>query len=249
MGFGGGVALRGEIENDPTATAGEKYVIVVSECGDGGDLGRTTLGFDNKFEFRDLKAGCKVVRILSFDERRLLHEERVLAQSDNVPVVIHMGAGKKNGAERSLPAGSAPTVSADGLRHPIPPKVLRALSETQRLTEAGHMEEAESKLQDVVKHNPNVWQAQLNLGAVQMKLGRPVEALASFDKAREIEPHSSMAAMDSAIALVVLRRIREAEGAAQQALTLDPSNQSAKALLDRLRAARERGLIKDAPEN
>ena len=111
------------------------------------------------------------------------------------------------------------------------------------------MEEAESKLQDVVKHNPNVWQAQLNLGAVQMKLGRPVEALASFDKAREIEPHSSMAAMDSAIALVVLRRITEAEGAAREALRLDPSNQNAQMILDRLRSARARGIGKDAPED
>jgi hypothetical protein len=57
---GQGVTLRGEIEDDSGSPAGTKYVVELSECGDGGDIGRTTLGFDNNFEFRDLKAGCKL---------------------------------------------------------------------------------------------------------------------------------------------------------------------------------------------
>jgi tetratricopeptide (TPR) repeat protein len=248
VGGGGGIVLRGEIENEGSLPLGEKYVVQVSECSEGGDLGRTSLGFDNRFEFRDLKAGCKIVRILSSDERRLLHEERVLAQNDNVPLVIHL-RNEKPGSGKVLPASSAGTVSADGLRHPIPPKVLQALTETQRLSEAGRTEEAASKLQKVVEHNPNVWQAHLNLGALKMKLGRPAEALASFVRARELEPRSSMAALDSAIALVVLRRITEAEGAAREALKLDPSNQNAQMILDRLRTGRARGIVKDAPED
>jgi hypothetical protein len=247
VGSGGGVVLRGEIENEGSAPAGEKYVVEVSECSDGSDIGRTTLGFDNKFEFRNLKAGCKIVRILSSDERRLLHEERVLPQNDSASVVIRLGDNKTD-AEKTPPAGSASTVSVDGLRHPIPPKVLRGLAETQQLSQAGRMEEAASKLQALVAHNPKVWQAHLNLGAVEMKLGRPAEALVSFGKARELEPRSAMAALDSAIALVVLRRIAEAEGAAREALRLDPSNRNAQMLVDRLQIIRARGYNKDAPQ-
>jgi hypothetical protein len=240
---GQGVILRGEIEDDGGSPAGTKYVVEISECAGGGDIGRTTLGFDNNFEFRDLKAGCKIVRVLSSDERHLLHEERVLAQNDNVPVLIHLG-NVKSRREKIPPAGSAFTVSADGLRHPIPPKILRALVHTQRLTEAGRLAEASSELHKIVAHNPNVWQARLNLGVVEMKLGLTNEALTSFTKARELEPRSSKAALDSAIALVTLRRVGEAESAAREALKLDPSNNNAQQLLDLLHVGRERGYIK-----
>jgi Flp pilus assembly protein TadD len=80
-------------------------------------------------------------------------------------------------------------------------------------------------------------------------MGRPVEALASFTKARELEPRSSKAALDSAIALITLHRVAEAEEAAREALKLDWSNQNAKTFLDRLQMAKERVAIKDAPED
>jgi Flp pilus assembly protein TadD len=173
----------------------------------------------------------------------------LLAQSDNVPVLIHLG-GFKSRREKIPPAGSSFTVSADGLRHPLPPKVVKALAEAQRHTGAGRLAEASSELHKIVAHNPNVWQARLNLGVVEMKLGLANEALASFTRARELEPRSSKAALDSAIALVALRRVGEAESAARDALKLDPSNHNAQELLDLLQTGRERGYIKTpaAPE-
>src|SRR5277367_6490412 len=86
---GGVVALRGEIESQGPATL-QKYVVQVSECGDGGSSGPSTVAFDNKFEFLNLKPGCKVVRVLTSDERRVLHEERVTVESDGVPLVISL---------------------------------------------------------------------------------------------------------------------------------------------------------------
>jgi tetratricopeptide (TPR) repeat protein len=248
MANGSGAALRGEIQTEGAPLGAEKYAVRVSDCGDSGETGRTMLAFDNQFEFRDLKPGCKVVRILTSDEQRLLHEERVLAQNDNVPLLIRLGKAKTD-SYKIPPAGSSFTVSVDRLRNPLPPKVVRALADTQRLREAGKWDEAASKLKKLLAQNPSVWQAHLNLGFVEMKLGRPVEALACFSKARELEPRSSKAALDSAIALVTLHRVPEAEDAAREALKLDSTNENAQTFLDRLQMARERGLIKEAPED
>jgi len=249
--MGEGIALRGEIETDSTTQATEKgvekYFAEVSDCGDSGEVGRVTQVFDNKFEFHGLKSGCKVVRVLSSDERRVLHEERVLPQSDNVPLLIRLRSARTG--DKLLPAGSSFTVSVDGLRNPMPPKAARELEETQRLREAGQWDEAAARLKKLLARYPDVWQAHLNLGVAEMKMGRPVEALASFTKARELEPRSSKAALDSAIALITLHRVAEAEEAAREALKLDWSNQNAKTFLDRLQMAKERVALKDAPED
>lgn len=235
---GGGVVLRGEVQLDGAAPLVEKYVVDVSECGGGGIVGRTMLGFDNKFEVRDLKSGCKLVRIMSSDERRLLHEERVTVEGENTPVLLHVEGDRR-------PAVSSGTVSVERLRHPIPAKVLRALAETQKLSETGHVEEAASKLQKIVAQDPDLWEAHLNLGVMEMKLGRPADALASFSRARELEPRSSKVAVDSGIALIALHRVDEAESFAREALALDPTNQSAQKLLDIIRNGRVRGYIKE----
>lgn len=230
------MVLRGEVQLDGTAPLVEKYVVDVSECGGGGIVGRTMLGFDNKFEVRDLKSGCKLVRIMSSDERRVLHEERVTVEGENSPVLLHVEGDRR-------PTAPSGTISVERLRHPIPSKVLRELAETQKLSEAGRIQEAASKLQKMAAHDPDLWEVHLNLGVMEMKLGHPTEALASFARARELEPRSSKAAVDSGIALVALRRVDEAESAAREALTLDPSNQSAQKLLDIIRNGRVRGYI------
>lgn len=249
--LGDAVMLRGEIETDSTTQATEKgvekYFAEVSDCGDSGEVGRVTQVFDNKFEFHGLRSGCKVVRVLSADERRVLHEERVLPQNDSVPLVIRLRSARTG--DKIPPAGSSFTVSVDGLRNPMSPKVVRELAETQRLREAGQWEEAAARLKKLLARNPDIWQAHLNLGVAEMKMGQPVEALASFTKARELEPRSSKAALDSAIALIALHRVAEAEDAAREALKLDSSNENAKTFLDRLQMAKERAMIKEAPED
>jgi Flp pilus assembly protein TadD len=238
----GTAVLRGQIESDGASTE-QEHVVNVTECGGGGIVAHVVLGFSNWFEFSGLKPGCKVIEILSADERQVEHEEHVYVDGDRTPVVIRLTQKRGDKA----PAGSG-VVSADRLRHPLPKKTMQALAEASKLSESGRFQEAAAKLQKLIEQSPDVWEARLNLGAVEMKLGHANEALANFSQAREMEPHSSMAALDSAIALLVLRRFPEAEAAGRQALRLDPSNKTAQQLLDRIQMGRERGFIKSGPE-
>jgi hypothetical protein len=233
--------LRGQIETEGT-TVEQEHVVNVTECGGGGIVAHTVLGFNNSFEFSGLKPGCKRIEILSSDERRIEHEENVYVEGDGAPLLIRLKSVPRGD---KVPKGSG-LVSADRLRHPIPKKTMQALAEAYKLTESGRFKEAEAKLEKIVKQDPNVWEARMNLGAVELKLGHPEQALTNFMRVREMEPRSSMAAFDTAIALVVLRRIPEAEAAERDALKLDPSNKGAQQFLDRLQTARQRGYLRAA---
>jgi hypothetical protein len=112
---------------------------------------------------------------------------------------------------------SGETVSVGRLRHPVPQKVVRAIADANRLWKAGQVVEAGEKLQNVAA------------------------AAEHFSKARELEPRSPVAAVGSGFALFQLHRLEEAEGAAKDAITLEPGNQAARLLLARIQAARTQG--------
>jgi tetratricopeptide (TPR) repeat protein len=232
--FAGHAVVRGELQIEGDE-AGHDYQVELANCAGGSATARGRMSAGNQFEFPDVEQGCKTLRVLSGPQRNVVQEVEIFAKESSGPLVIHVANPEK---ERV----NGETVSVGRLRHPAPQKVVRAIADANRLWKAGQVVEAREKLRPLVAKYPEIWELQLNLGVIEMKLQNVAAAAEHFSKARELEPRSPVAAVGSGFALLQLHRLEEAEGAAKDAIALEPGNQAARLLLARIQAARTQGL-------
>jgi tetratricopeptide (TPR) repeat protein len=209
----------------------QDYFVELDDSSHTGPPHRVLLDPQNTFEFRGVAPGVYTIRIVRAHDRSAIHEEAVNLSSANSTVLLRL-----RDEERQRPVSG--TVSAERLRNPMPAKVLKGMMEAQRLSESGSFEAAAEKLRDLVRRHPGIWEAHLNLGVQDLRLGYVEKALRSFLRARELQPRSALAAINAAAALATLDRLIEAQSMAREALALDPGNRAARTLLDRIERAR-----------
>jgi hypothetical protein len=231
--FTGHIVVRGELQIEGN-DASNDYQVELADCAGGSATVRAWMSAGNRFEFPEVDQGCKTLRVLSGPQRNVVQEVEIFAQESSGPVVIRVA-----NPERERVRGE--TVSVSRLRHPVPQKVARAIADSNRLWRAGQVVDAREKLRPLVAKYPAIWELRLNLGIIEMKLENVAEAAEHFSKARELEPRSPVAAVGSGFALFHLHRLEEAEGAAKDAIALEPGNQVARLLLARIQAARAQG--------
>jgi hypothetical protein len=229
---GGRPVLRGELQIEGT-DAGRDYQVDLADCTGGSAVLHGWMSGGTRFEFPDIQPGCKLLRVLSGPQRVLIQEAQVFADGSSLPLVIRVVQSEKAPEKAGI-------VSAEQLRHPMPEKIARVLSDANRLWQAGRVAEAGEKLRPAAARYPGIWELRLNLGIVEMKLHNFAAALEHFSKARELQPLSPAAAVASGFTLLQLHRLDEAESAARDAVTLDPRNQAARQLLAQVRAAKSR---------
>jgi Tetratricopeptide repeat len=222
--------LRGELQLDGIDVSHD-YQVELVDCTGGGSPIRAWLTSGNRFEFQDVAAGCKVLRVVSGAQRVVVQETQLFAERSGVPLVIRIAKPDKEPVK-------AATVSIERLRHPAPEKIARLIGESNRLWQAGRVAEAGEKLRPAVEKYPDIWELQLNLGTIEMKLGNVGAAAEHFSKARELDRHSPLAAVSSGFALLQLNRLEEAEVAAKDAVALEPGNRIARLLLERIQTAK-----------
>ena len=227
--FGGHAVVRGEVQMEGVAP-GQEYQVEMSDCS-GGPVARAWLSSGNRFEFDEVTPGCKMVRVVSVDDKAVLQETQIFAEGAGVPLIIRV---PKQERER----GRGGVVSVERLRHPVPEKAVRVLADANRLWQAGRAEEAGDKLRPAVARYPDVWEIRLNLGIVEMKLEHFDAAAEQFLKARELQPRSETAAVGAGFALMRLKRMEDAERAAKDAVAIEPGNQTARILLERIQRGR-----------
>jgi hypothetical protein len=230
--FAGHAVVRGELQIEGLET-GRDYQVDLADCSGGAPAVRGWLSGNNRFEFDDLQPGCKMLRVVTGPQRTVIQETQLFADGAGVPVTIRIAQPGKEPAK-------AGTVSAERLRHPMPQKAVRMLTEANRLWRDGRAAEAREKLRPAVARYPDFWELRLNLGVIEMKLGDLAAATEHFSMARELEPRSAIAAVDMGFALLQLHRLEEAERAAKDAVSLEPKNPIASLLLARVQAERLR---------
>lgn len=226
----GSAVVRGELQIEG-GEAGSDYQVELADCSGGSPGVRPWMFGGSRFEFQDVVPGCKTLRVLSGAQRAIVQEVQLFADASGSPIVVRVAKPEKEPVR-------AETISVERLRHPIPPNVLRVIGDANRLWQAGRIVEAGEKLRPAAAKYPGIWELRLNLGVVEMKLRNVAAAAEQFSKARELEPRSRAAALDSGIALFQLCRFEEAEDAAKDAVALDPRNQIARQLLASIQAAR-----------
>jgi tetratricopeptide (TPR) repeat protein len=96
------------------------------------------------------------------------------------------------------------------------------LAEALAHFQAGRMAEAERAARGVVAAEPQRPEAHELLGAALSAQGRAQEAIAFFDRARELRPQSASIRHNRAQALFAVGRIAEARGEAEEAVRIKP---------------------------
>ena len=84
------------------------------------------------------------------------------------------------------------------------------------------LSEAERMLREIVREEPELPAAQVNLGNVLERLGRQAEAIAAYREALRLDPHHDVALINLAALHVAQGALREAEGVYLRAINADP---------------------------
>jgi tetratricopeptide (TPR) repeat protein/MFS family permease len=105
------------------------------------------------------------------------------------------------------------------------------------LARRGRLADAERALEEVLQLDSTNASAHSNLGIVLMQLGRLDEAIASCQRAVQSNPRSADSRFNLGVALFRANRIEAAIAEFTQVLRIDPTNQKAREILQRARAA------------
>jgi hypothetical protein len=225
--FGGTATVRGELQIEGVAS--DDYQVEMADCSGGGHATRGWITSGNRFEFDDVAPGCKILRVVTGDQKSVVHEMQIFVEGSGTPITIRV---PKQDREPSAPG----SISVERLRHPIPEKAVRMMADANRLWKEGRVEKAAAKLRPAALRYPDFWEIHVNLGVIEMKLDHFDLAADEFLKARQLQPRSAVAAIDAAFALMRLHRLDEAERAAKDAVSLDPQNHVARLLLARVQS-------------
>ncbi len=185
------------VTNDSDAST-EVFISATTNCSGAGPPTRAWLQSGSRFEFDDVAAGCKTLRVITGDRRQIVEEVQVFAEGSGAPITIRV----PNPAGHT--SSTASTVSVERLRHPVPEKAVRLMSEANRLWKAGRVEQAAAKLRPAVEHYPEFWELRMNLGVIEMKLGNIETAVNHFLKGRELQKENAQ--LKRALATLTLEK-------------------------------------------
>jgi tetratricopeptide (TPR) repeat protein len=122
-------------------------------------------------------------------------------------------------------------ISMRQLLKPPPGKARKAYEQAVRSDAKGQLEAAVSGYRRAIGLFPDYADAHLGLAGALEKLNRPSEAVAEWETARRLGVESPELYSGLSLSLLQLGRRAEAEAAARQALSMDPSSASAHYLL------------------
>jgi tetratricopeptide (TPR) repeat protein len=95
---------------------------------------------------------------------------------------------------------------------------------------------AESLLVTGLRHSPDHPIMQANLGSLYLRMDREEEAIPLLERAVHWQPHVAGIRLNLAIAYLRLQRLNAAQEQLRQILVIDPTNETAKSLTEKIEA-------------
>lgn len=139
------------------------------------------------------------------------------------------------GRPAELPSGP-PIVSADELRHPMSSKARHDLDEARHQIDIGNHSGAIEELQRaLIKYPDSAPYAYNLLGREYIETREYVKAKESFTEAARLMPHESAHHSNLGLSLAILGEWDRAEQELHKALQLDPTNDTAKKILEAMK--------------
>ncbi len=161
-----------------------------------------------------------------------LDQNRIFGYSSRSLIDLEESAPSFPDSREHTPAGPA-TVSSDMLRHPLTAKARRRLQKALHLAELGEHPAAIQELRETLLKEPSSAPYTQNLLGVEYAQNLQFdEARSSFEEAVRLMPHESVNHSNLGFSLAVGGDWNSAEQEARTAIQLDPTNASAKTLLD-----------------
>ena len=168
--------------------------------------------------------------------------------TDVAPELARRGSGPFDEAQyrevhvpnKPADRGSAATVSADSLRHPISQKARGMLQKALRAMDSGdHYAAIKQLTLTLAKHPDSAAYVHSLLGVEYMRTERYQDAMNSFEQAAVLLPHDAVTRYNLGLSLVCNGVLDRGELEVQRAIQLDPTNSRMQSLYFLLQERKE----------
>lgn len=177
---------------------------------------QSSLSADGGFSFEGLESGCYQLRVLTLQQRELVHREVLNVDRNSGEIVIDLHT---ESAERA----NGGFVSLQQLLKPPPKKARLAYEQAVRSASKGQMDAAMSSYSRAIELFPDFASAHQGLAEALEKQNHPSEAVAEWGAACRLGIESPELYTGLSLSLLEINRREEAEKAAREALSKDPS--------------------------
>jgi Tfp pilus assembly protein PilF len=192
-------------------------IVNLVDCGTHTRLEKAFLGGDGGFEFRNVPSGDYTVQIATPDGDTI--REETMRLSYNGPVIEIRLPARAN-----KPGPATGTVSVRQLRHPLSAKSKKMFDAAQKASAAGEFSKEIGILRGTLNDASAVPYARMGMGVAYVRAGQIAMAIPEFQEAARLMPEDSAVHSNLAYALLLTKRMDEAEVAGRRALELDGSN-------------------------
>jgi tetratricopeptide (TPR) repeat protein len=216
QGFRAGV-IEGQLSATQGSLPDRLSIEVVAE---GRVVDRTDAARDGSFTFRNLDAGQYEIRVVDVRAN--------VIRTDFVAIGPQTGRleFRLPGLREERPASG--TISLRALTKPTPAAARKALIRSQAAFARGDIQQAFEHLLTAKGKCLECPEVHNNLGALYMKTGAFENAAFAFSTAVELDPSSSPAQTNLALALITLGQYAQAEAPARKGLELDAGSTAAR---------------------
>lgn len=218
-------SVRGTLVSDEPLTGNRLTVSLVEEVSRK-QLGRSYVGADGSFEFRDVAAGTYTVEVAAASGDPL-ERQTVNLTSGGTQIEIRLPSLNKR------PAGAA-TVSVRELQHPLSSKSKKIFAASQKAASAGEYLKAVEILRGALNDAAAVPFARMNIGVAYLKAGQPAAAVPEFQESARLLPDDAAAHTNLAYALLLTKHLDAAEVECRRALELDRNSAKARWMMGSL---------------
>lgn len=218
-----GASLQGQVLARGVDVS-RSFIVELASCQQSGPGLQSSLSADGGFSFEGVEAGCHQLRVLTLQRREVVHREVLNLDRNSGEIVIDLHT---EAAERP----NAGFVSLRQLLRPPPRKARRVYEQAVRSESKGQIDAALRSYSRAIELFPDYASAHQGLARDLERLNRPSEAAAEWSIARRLGVESPELYSGLSLCLLELNRQEEAETAARQALSKDPSYAPAHYLL------------------
>jgi len=214
-------SVRGVVAADEPLT-GNHLVVSLMEAATRKAVDRAFVGADGTFEFRNLPSGSYIAELaVSSGDPILSLTVSLNTSGDRIELRL-------SGHKAVLPTG---TVSVRELQHPMSAKSKRMFAAAQKASEKGEYLKAVDILRGALTDPAAEGYARMNIGVAYVRAGEAATAVPELKEAARLMPGDAVARTNFAYALLLARRVDEAEVEARGALRLDKNNSKARWVL------------------
>jgi Flp pilus assembly protein TadD len=218
-------SVRGTLVSDEPLAGNRLAVSLVEEISRK-QVGRSYVGGDGSFEFRDVPTGVYTIEVAAASGDPFERQTVNLTSGGN-QIEIRLPSIHKT------PAGAA-TVSVRELQHPFSTKSKKLFTAAQKATNAGDYLRAVEILRGALNDAAAVPFARMNIGVAYLKAGQPAAAVPELQESARLLPDDASAHTNLAYALLLTKHLDAADVECRRALELDRNSAKARWMMGSL---------------